>query len=84
MRKCASPRSSKYICDHLQCGRIYKDAEIRLEQMDHNGQSILQCGRIYKDAEIGPHSASRFSSKADLQCGRIYKDAEIEHHEQNA
>ena len=37
----------------LQCGRIYKDAEIfgaspRLSNFAHN----LQCGRIYKDAEI--------------------------------
>ena len=36
----------------LQCGRIYKDAEI-YERYDLNVRfASLQCGRIYKDAEI--------------------------------
>ena len=37
----------------LQCGRIYKDAEIRWEASRMwVGGIQLQCGRIYKDAEI--------------------------------
>ena len=36
----------------LQCGRIYKDAEIR-RLLSKTGYCFqLQCGRIYKDAEI--------------------------------
>ena len=37
----------------LQCGRIYKDAEIGI--WTYGGQHdyhVLQCGRIYKDAEM--------------------------------
>ena len=37
----------------LQCGRIYKDAEIpRLLLSLAPSRCLLQCGRIYKDAEI--------------------------------
>ena len=37
----------------LQCGRIYKDAEIRFCVRGRRILVIkLQCGRIYKDAEI--------------------------------
>ena len=37
----------------LQCGRIYKDAEIFLNLDEFaDVHDILQCGRIYKDAEI--------------------------------
>ena len=39
--------------DHwLQCGRIYKDAEIKCLCRHGEGETRLQCGRIYKDAEI--------------------------------
>ena len=38
----------------LQCGRIYKDAEIGASVGDEKWKATrLQCGRIYKDAEIG-------------------------------
>ena len=41
----------------LQCGRIYKDAEIATYgQSRTRDHSRLQCGRIYKDAEISPVS----------------------------
>ena len=36
----------------LQCGRIYKDAEIRWPYLRGQDNAGLQCGRIYKDAEI--------------------------------
>ena len=37
----------------LQCGRIYKDAEIgRTICTVSRPEILLQCGRIYKDAEI--------------------------------
>ena len=36
----------------LQCGRIYKDAEIWTCAKPHQARALLQCGRIYKDAEI--------------------------------
>ena len=36
----------------LQCGRIYKDAEIAKLLADAENIDMLQCGRIYKDAEI--------------------------------
>ena len=37
----------------LQCGRIYKDAEIpRFASKPSQNARLLQCGRIYKDAEI--------------------------------
>ena len=36
----------------LQCGRIYKDAEIYNALKKAASFGALQCGRIYKDAEI--------------------------------
>ena len=36
----------------LQCGRIYKDAEILKWEASGAVGGLLQCGRIYKDAEI--------------------------------
>ena len=48
----------------LQCGRIYKDAEIGIEcEVSGYGGMVLQCGRIYKDAEI--------KSKAAFSCQTI-------------
>ena len=50
----------------LQCGRIYKDAEIRCSNPCYRPRdSPLQCGRIYKDAEMdgsGRCSGSSFRS----------------------
>ena len=63
--------------DTLQCGRIYKDAEIRKASPHSGGPHSLQCGRIYKDAEIRPRRCLADASPPGLQCGRIYKDAEI-------
>ena len=61
----------------LQCGRIYKDAEIDVRGTGtHSDRANLQCGRIYKDAEMHWQRMGT-SSLASLQCGRIYKDAEI-------
>ena len=60
----------------LQCGRIYKDAEIFSAACFGLTEQMLQCGRIYKDAEIG-WKAHRASGLQMLQCGRIYKDAEM-------
>ena len=65
--------------ESLQCGRIYKDAEIRDGEVITGGHVIeLQCGRIYKDAEIGESLNAR-PLCVELQCGRIYKDAEMYH-----
>ena len=62
----------------LQCGRIYKDAEINLEpEIETLEQTILQCGRIYKDAEMRERHVPMDGGSVSLQCGRIYKDAEI-------
>ena len=61
----------------LQCGRIYKDAEMRYVHVrETNHGDFLQCGRIYKDAEINSVGDHDWYF-TDLQCGRIYKDAEI-------
>ena len=61
----------------LQCGRIYKDAEICiLVFVLKRTQIVLQCGRIYKDAEIS-RAELKLAMQNSLQCGRIYKDAEI-------
>ena len=62
----------------LQCGRIYKDAEI-IAISRHIVKAVhdsLQCGRIYKDAEM-PKRKPKRKAQNILQCGRIYKDAEI-------
>ena len=37
---------------YLQCGRIYKDAEILPAPFAQPMRCSLQCGRIYKDAEM--------------------------------
>ena len=47
----------------LQCGRIYKDAEMTGTSTGRSSSLRLQCGRIYKDAEIStcshvPHLSS--------------------------
>ena len=60
----------------LQCGRIYKDAEITLSIHALARHVLLQCGRIYKDAEIN-YTRRRCRPCIGLQCGRIYKDAEM-------
>ena len=65
----------------LQCGRIYKDAEIvYARDMLLSATSRLQCGRIYKDAEMGLEMMRKSKTITKLQCGRIYKDAEIRAH----
>ena len=61
----------------LQCGRIYKDAEIYKFGGEPVPAKKLQCGRIYKDAEIHAILRRLWSVIFRLQCGRIYKDAEI-------
>ena len=61
----------------LQCGRIYKDAEITNADACQVPPDMLQCGRIYKDAEIVRLLFPKMWSPNELQCGRIYKDAEI-------
>ena len=43
----------------LQCGRIYKDAEIFGGAQDPGRENRLQCGRIYKDAEIARQRSIR-------------------------
>ena len=49
----------------LQCGRIYKDAEIwSVAAYNAGGTNLLQCGRIYKDAEIAPLLRAGAESKA--------------------
>ena len=53
MRKSASSKDKDPRVANLQCGRIYKDAEIFLRRTVRLGKKAhLQCGRIYKDAEI--------------------------------
>ena len=53
MRKSYIPRSKSLITIFLlQCGRIYKDAEISGAAGARRLSVVLQCGRIYKDAEI--------------------------------
>ena len=43
----------------LQCGRIYKDAEISpLARGFIIAGLVLQCGRIYKDAEISASASA--------------------------
>ena len=62
----------------LQCGRIYKDAEIWILWIARICWHIhLQCGRIYKDAEMSCKGLAYGGELVHLQCGRIYKDAEI-------
>ena len=52
MRKCAQGSALGCSRDPLQCGRIYKDAEILVRRAKTVLTPRLQCGRIYKDAEI--------------------------------
>ena len=77
MRKSRLINDEQRVCRVLQCGRIYKDAEILRRHTRKGGKSHLQCGRIYKDAEILNPLALMLCASASLQCGRIYKDAEI-------
>ena len=57
----------------LQCGRIYKDAEIPAATLDNNCYQYLQCGRIYKDAETsmpqkrGPQVSLSFNVAASIK-----------------
>ena len=60
MRKCLCTVVDALDAFDLQCGRIYKDAEMKLANAAASKAVVfLQCGRIYKDAEIcipqGPH-----------------------------
>ena len=53
MRKFIPAANDELSASMLQCGRIYKDAEIPDDGarfFREHGE--LQCGRIYKDAEI--------------------------------
>ena len=62
----------------LQCGRIYKDAEIYEDvPVTLAPAELLQCGRIYKDAEMLSTPLYNPRPVNSLQCGRIYKDAEM-------
>ena len=77
MQKSDPSNVNKPVLVSLQCGRIYKDAEIRRKVAEANDWNrLLQCGRIYKDAEIADYCVE-IISRLTLQCGRIYKDAEI-------
>ena len=80
MRKLEAPEGARLQSIALQCGRIYKDAEIHNRKCFARPKVWLQCGRIYKDAEIGKTTVFRREGFARLQCGRIYKDAEIKVH----
>ena len=72
------PRSTRIVS--LQCGRIYKDAEIRQKAQNTTCRiPTLQCGRIYKDAEMSLCPIALCCAWGDLQCGRIYKDAEMQY-----
>ena len=78
MRKSVTGSIWRRNIEDLQCGRIYKDAEICSRAKKRNTSSAtLQCGRIYKDAEIDANDATDTKPRIYLQCGRIYKDAEI-------
>ena len=53
MRKLGQHHIYRFWYDYLQCGRIYKDAEIpKIWFCNLMVSYHLQCGRIYKDAEI--------------------------------
>ena len=52
MRKFSEKVDAVKNLGRLQCGRIYKDAEIRRFDLPRAARALLQCGRIYKDAEI--------------------------------
>ena len=53
MRKSLVANGQARPSEELQCGRIYKDAEIwSLCRPCSARHRELQCGRIYKDAEI--------------------------------
>ena len=63
--------------DDLQCGRIYKDAEIRLFLFIKSGAigpfNVAASIKMRKFTTVYAIAPKR----AFLQCGRIYKDAEI-------
>ena len=53
MRKSQAALAAALAENALQCGRIYKDAEMgKQDARAHDVFFRLQCGRIYKDAEI--------------------------------
>ena len=52
MRKLVHIQTCRAPHHGLQCGRIYKDAEIADLNVTEAKRILLQCGRIYKDAEM--------------------------------
>ena len=58
----------------LQCGRIYKDAEMLSDQrvlLVYHAR--LQCGRIYKDAEICPKAGTGARAKISFNVAASIK-----------
>ena len=79
MRKWGVPSSPNTDGAPLQCGRIYKDAE-----MEYPGYACQRCARSFNVAasiKMRKSQARRRVAKAPLalQCGRIYKDAEMKY-----
>ena len=77
MRKWLSSRSISSLRLTLQCGRIYKDAEIR----GNRGGWLRVFAAFNVAASIkmrkSPLPVNQDPRSCTLQCGRIYKDAEM-------
>ena len=78
MRKFVAATKNRDRAGLLQCGRIYKDAEIALRRALM--RSLLACFNVA--ASIKMRKCALWVLRcvklsASLQCGRIYKDAEI-------
>ena len=64
-------------CNFLQCGRIYKDAEMKISAAkDAYDAATFNVAASIKMRKWAASSAALPGILA-LQCGRIYKDAEI-------
>ena len=63
--------------ESLQCGRIYKDAEMgAITKRRRTGSKTFNVAASIKMRKCGIRCAVHARKKV-LQCGRIYKDAEI-------
>ena len=61
----------------LQCGRIYKDAEIRCGRPVN--MLSISCFNVAASIKMRKYEKGKYlcGVLVALQCGRIYKDAEI-------
>ena len=77
MRKCFQRRDNRIELDILQCGRIYKDAEII--EIPNCLELVTETFNVAASIKMRKcrYPLAIQTREHNLQCGRIYKDAEI-------